>query len=316
MKIFINNPNESWVVDRFRQEFYQRHPDKVTNYMLDADVIWIIAPWQWSYIPNTILQSKLVVCSIHHLVPEKFDEIKQREFLYRDKFVDAYHVPCKRTRDQLKNQFFSVELADKTVWAQPFWVNDELWKPILEKSNLREKHNLPKDKFLIGSFQRDTEGHDLMSPKLEKGPDLFCDAVEKFHNERSEVEVVLAGWRRQYVMNRLTNAGIPYHYTELPSFETVNELYNCLDLYIVSSRHEGGPQAIFECAATKTPIISTRVGAADYILHESSIYSPGAELAAVSNTEHAFQEVQQYKISSGIDPFIWFLQGVKSYKNG
>ena len=33
-----------------------------------------------------------------------------------------------------------------------------------------------------------------------------------------------------------------------------------MDLYIVSSRCEGGPQALFECAYLKTPIITTKVG--------------------------------------------------------
>ena len=116
-------------------------------------------------------------------------------------------------------------------------------------------------------------------------------------------------------MNRLDAAGIPYHYTELPSFETVNELYNCLDMYIVSSRHEGGPQAIFECALTKTPIISTRVGAAEYILHDDSLYFPGEELKAIPDVNHAFERVQEYNMPSGMDPFIWFLQGVKIDKH-
>ena len=40
----------------------------------------------------------------------------------------------------------------------------------------------------------------------------------------------------------------------------MNELYNLIDLYIVTSRIEGGPQAIVECGITKTPIISTDVG--------------------------------------------------------
>ena len=34
--------------------------------------------------------------------------------------------------------------------------------------------------------------------------------------------------------------------------EQINELYNILDLYIVASRVEGGPQAILECGITKT----------------------------------------------------------------
>ena len=57
------------------------------------------------------------------------------------------------------------------------------------------------------------------------------------------------------------------------NINTLNELYNILDLYIVSSRLEGGPQAIIECATTKTPIISTDVGVASEILHSDSIYT-------------------------------------------
>ena len=56
-------------------------------------------------------------------------------------------------------------------------------------------------------------------------------------------------------------------------FETLNKLYNTLDLYLVTSRYEGGPQAILECLVTKTPILSTRVGIASEILNEKSIFN-------------------------------------------
>ncbi len=305
MKVFINNPNESWVVDRFRKEFKEQHPDKTVEYLTECDIIWIIAPWQWAYIPQQLLETKKVVCTIHHIVPEKFNETKVEEFLYRDRFVDAYHVPCEKTKNQI-----SKYTKNKPVLVSPFWVNGNLWKHLENKKTLRQKYNLPEKAYLIGSFQRDTEGHDLKSPKLEKGPDLFCDAVEKFNSNVADVQVVLAGWRRQYVMNRLEKSGIPYHYTELPPFEAVNELYNCLDMYIVSSRHEGGPQAIFECALTETPIISTRVGASEYILSESSIYEPGSELTASPDVEYAAKQVKKYNIPLGMDPFITFFRGI------
>ena len=54
-------------------------------------------------------------------------------------------------------------------------------------------------------------------------------------------------------------------------FASLNELYNCLDLYIVSSRVEGGPQALLECGLSKTPVISTDVGLASLILSPDSI---------------------------------------------
>ena len=56
-----------------------------------------------------------------------------------------------------------------------------------------------------------------------------------------------------------------YSYFEMADFFELNELYNCLDLYIVASRVEGGPQSILEATLTKTPIISTDVGLAKEI---------------------------------------------------
>lgn len=57
-------------------------------------------------------------------------------------------------------------------------------------------------------MQRDTEGSSIASgnflPKLEKGPDVFCDIVEMYNKTHSkDIHVVLAGWRRQYVIDRL-----------------------------------------------------------------------------------------------------------------
>jgi glycosyltransferase involved in cell wall biosynthesis len=199
-------------------------------------------------------------------------------------------------------------LTKKPIFVQPFWANEKLWTPIEDKASLRAKYNISEEVNLIGSFQRDTEGHDLKSPKLEKGPDIFCDMVKKIHKANNNTEVLLAGWRRQYVISRLKKMGVKYHYFELPSFEVVNELYNCLDLYVVGSRYEGGPQSIFECALTKTPIISTNVGAAQTILPKESIYTPGDRGIPTSDVDYAFERVQQYTIEKGMNSIVEFME--------
>jgi glycosyltransferase involved in cell wall biosynthesis len=300
MKIYLNNPNEGWVVDRFRSEFYANYPQATEN-ILEADVVWIIAPWTWRSIRPSILENKKVVCTIHHIVPEKFDLNKLRDFQMRDRYVDLYHVPSNKTLKQIS------KITNKNIWSNPFWVNEQIWqsKTKQQKIELRSKYNFPSNAYLIGSFQRDTEGHDLKTPKLEKGPDIFCDSVIQIKKNKPNLEVVLAGWRRQYVISRLQRANIKYHYFELPSFDIINELYNCLDLYIVGSRHEGGPQSIFECACINTPIVSTDVGAATEILHEKSIFKPGMIEQAMGYVEHANDSVQKYMIKSGaIQSFI------------
>ena len=95
-------------------------------------------------------------------------------------------------------------------------------------------------------------------------------------------------------MNKLTDLGIPYVYFEMVDFDILNKLYNSLDLYIVSSRVEGGPQAILECAITKTPIISTDVGVASEILSPNSIYELNNPLSAVPDVEFAFKQSKKY----------------------
>ena len=263
MKLYLNDPKESWIVDRIRKEWYENNPDIVTNNIDECDIIWIVAPWQWTRIPQQYLESKKVVCTIHHIVPDKFGQANVNEFLLRDMFVDAYHVPNKYTAHIVK------QLTEKPVNIASYWFNSKLWSP-MDKQKSREKLGISSEKNVIGSFQRDTEGSDLVSPKLEKGPDLFCDYVERIADENTLV--LLGGWRRQYVINRLEAAGIDYKYFELAPIEDIKEMYSACDLYVVSSRHEGGPQALFEASAMKVPIISNPIGLADEVLTKNCVF--------------------------------------------
>ena len=78
----------------------------------------------------------------------------------------------------------------------------------------------------------------------------------------------------------------------MTSFQNLNELYNILDLYIVSSRYEGGPQSILETAMTRTPIISTDVGIASEILDKKSIFNMNNYKDAVPNTDISYQNAK------------------------
>lgn len=304
MSVFVVAANENWICDRFAKEWVSNNPSLVSNDISESKIIWLLAGWRWNIMPTSILASKKVVATVHHIVPDKFDEKRKSDFFARDKYVDLYHVPCHKTRQQLE------QLTNKPIWVQPFWVNSNLWFeiPHAEKTKIRDLLHLSDSQFLVGSFQRDTEGYDLVSPKLEKGPDLFCDAVETLRDHHArhdkEVRVLLAGWRRQYVMKRLDSIGVKYYYYELPPFEVVNNLYNILDLYVVAARYEGGPQAIVECAASKCPIISTDVGIASDILNKSSIFKPNEVLLASPDVDHAHKKVQDLLAPNGFAGFV------------
>ena len=87
-------------------------------------------------------------------------------------------------------------------------------------------------------------------------------------------------------------------------FEILNELYNCLDLYIVSSRIEGGPQAILECGITETPIISTDVGVASEILANESIFNMENYEEAKPNIEVALSNSVKYSMKNGMSKYL------------
>ena len=296
MKIFINDAKEDWIVDRLKKEFSVYNPKLFTNEAKDADIIWIISPWSWKNVSKKYLKEKQVLCTVHHVDFNKFTGKEKRNFYKLDKFVDYYHTISDKSYEQL----FSI--TSKKIYNFPFWVNSKLWFDIPESSKLKKKYKIPEDRYIIGSFQRDTEGKDRASPKLSKGPDRFFEIVKKMGEER-KIFVLLAGYRRQYIIKLLEKYKIEHIYYEKVSFEELNELYNCLDLYIVSSRVEGGPQSIFECGLSKTPIISTDVGIAKKVLATESIFDMKNFQSAQPNVEFAYQNSIIFDIPKGFEEF-------------
>ena len=297
MKIFISNLNESWIIDRMKEEFSNFNPKIVTDNIKNSDIIWIIAPWMWKKIPKKYLKAKTVVCSIHHLEEKDFKGSALKDFYSRDKYVNYYHTISNKSKEEIR------KLTPKKIVSIPFWINENIFFSLQDKSNLRSKYNLPKESLIIGSFQRDTEGKDLKSPKLIKGPDQFVEIVKSFSKRNKNLLVLLAGYRRQYLIKKLEEENIDYKYIELVDFEILNELYNCLDLYVVSSRVEGGPQAILECGITKTPLISTDVGIATEILSSESIFNMDNFEQAKPNIKVAYDNSIKYSLEDGMKKY-------------
>tara|TARA_B100000686_G_C16595993_1_gene866039 strand:+ start:90 stop:1007 length:918 start_codon:yes stop_codon:yes gene_type:complete len=297
VKVYLSKINESWIIDRAREEWYNFNSNVSTEKINEAEVIWIISPWLWKKIPKRYLKNKKVVCSLYHFEKKDFEKKNLENFFKRDEFVDEYHVISPIVEKQLR------EMTLKPITYIPFWVNQNIWFEIENKLQLRKKYNITEDAYLVGSFQRDTEGKDLVSPKLIKGPDRFVEIAKYYKEEFNNLKIVLSGTRRQYIIDELKKAGIEYYYFEMANFDELNELYNLIDLYIVTSRIEGGPQAIVECGITKTPIISTDVGFASDVLARESIFDMDNYKKAKPNIEHAYNESLNLTIPKGFEKF-------------
>lgn len=251
-----------------------------------------------------------IITTIHHLTPQK-QQYWQTNIRLLDQLTDAWQTFSNH------NVPFFHQFIKKPIHVLPYWVDTNSFFPLSESKRRQLKHNyqLPTNKTVIGSFQRDTEA-DETSPKLEKGPDIFCDIIEKL--DPNKYFILLSGPRRQYISKRLTAKNIPFKSLDKIPYEKMNELYNMLDYYLVTSRYEGGPQAILETMATKTKIYSTSVGIAN-ILSPNAIFNNPDECATKLKQPYPnnalnkhYNDIQSFKCNQVIPQFENFFSRIVS----
>jgi len=144
----------------------------------------------------------------------------------------------------------------------PIGIDTNQFIKVDEEKKKRLKHDIgiPYDSVCIGSFQKDGNGWgEGNTPKMVKGPDIFCNVVEMLKKD-FPIFILLTGPARGYVKNRLAEAGIPYKHIFLKNYLDIPKYYNALDLYIISSRAEGGPKSMHESFASGVPLVSTDMG--------------------------------------------------------
>lgn len=174
------------------------------------------------------------------------------------KYIDILHTSSSITLNILLKHGAT---KDKTI-VIPLGVDTGKFKPPVgqEYENIRKKLGIPKDRIFIGSFQKDGVGWgEGLEPKMVKGPDILCDVLEELYQE-FPIHILLTGPARGYVMRRLQKSKIPVTYNYLHNYWDIVDYYKALDLYIVSSRAEGGPKAILEAMACGVPLVTTKVG--------------------------------------------------------
>ena len=54
MKIYTNQINESWIIDRVISEWKENNKDISTDKIKESNIVWIISNWTWEKIPKNI----------------------------------------------------------------------------------------------------------------------------------------------------------------------------------------------------------------------------------------------------------------------
>ena len=234
-----------------------------------GDVIHFGSQYMWVDWGQYLSKNHHYVVSFFHGSPKDGPDIARhiKEFLKSEPMLSKIIVSNSIVEERLKQWGVS---ANKIVKI-PIGVDMELFQipSNSQKNNARKFYSFSENTIVIGSFQKDGIGWgDGMNPKNVKGPDIFLETlniVRKLFN----ISVLLTGPARGYLKAGLEEMGIPYSHTYIEKYSDLSQCYHALDLYLISSREEGGPMALMEGMACGVPIVSTPVGMSnDFIINE------------------------------------------------
>tara|TARA_Y100000589_G_scaffold303673_1_gene316246 strand:+ start:1288 stop:2403 length:1116 start_codon:yes stop_codon:yes gene_type:complete len=139
-----------------------------------------------------------------------------------------------------------------------------------KKFKIRNSLNIPKEAIVIGSFQKDGIGWEKgLKPKLIKGPDIFVDTLKLLQKKGFPIYALLTGPARGYVIENLKKYNIPFYHAFVSKTEDLAPFYQALDIYLITSREEGGPMGLIESISCGIPVVSTDVGMARDVIKEN-----------------------------------------------
>jgi glycosyltransferase involved in cell wall biosynthesis len=275
-RLFLVSDSASWVISwemREVAEIAQRIGVKV------ADIRWlpvvknqsVFYGSQFSLLENDCLQRpwRVGVAYFHGRpgtgVPE-FDQAYQR--------LCQIHPCIQRiqvSHTEMREIVLSTGVEPQRVFLIPIGIDLRYFSMRTRESRrkAREKFGIPQSAVVVGSFQKDGVGWgDGLEPKLIKGPDVFLKVVDLLKARIPELFVLLSGPARGYVKAGLERLGVPYRHVFLKHYPEIGQLFQALDVYLVTSRQEGGPKAVLESMASGIPLVTTRVGQAmDLVRH-------------------------------------------------
>jgi glycosyltransferase involved in cell wall biosynthesis len=244
------------------------------------------APYAWNH---TLTSQAIFYAGQFFLVDDNWLDTRHRiGFSYYhglpqtgfDEFDKVYEGVCRNhkrlsriqvTHSQMRDAVLQTGIDPAKVHLIPIGINLDFfhYRNTKLRHQQRIRLGIPDNAFVIGSFQKDGNGWDEgAEPKLIKGPDTFVETIAQLKTTIPNLFVLLVGPARGFVKNGLNRLAIPYRDMGWRPYPETGRLFSALDLYLVTSRQEGGPKAVLESMASGVPLVTTRVGQAmDLVKH-------------------------------------------------
>ena len=252
------------------------NPSKITK-----KIVHFGSQYMWLSWGKHMSKENKFITTYFHGKPEDGEDVKR----HIDQFLKSVPRLSKIiTASTLVEKRLIKWNIDKDIISKiPLGVNTRIFLPSDKENKLliRKRLNIPKDALVIGSFQKDGIGwEDGMKPKFIKGPDIFVKVLKILSKKRLPIYALLTGPARGYVIECLKQNNIPYFHSYVSSSEDLVPFYQALDMYLITSREEGGPMGLLESISCGIPVVTTNVGMASDVIINEKLGSISSEIDA------------------------------------
>ncbi|HKO18327.1 MAG TPA: glycosyltransferase family 4 protein [Acidobacteriaceae bacterium] len=255
-------PDVSWwvigemgkqIVRRFssKYDFYllpesvlERRPDLVRELARHVDVIHCISYETIVLFRDFELDSLPPIASwIHHVT--KWEPLQQMA-IERSAALTVCTDPWKLEVEKRLSR-------DIPITVIPHGVDTEFFRP---KKVDGRRFGIPPDRFVVGFLANKGSARD----QGRKGIDILFEVARRAAKQIPNFHLVIGGPGWDEEAEELRASGVSVSSTGYIRRADVPDLYCALDVYLLTSRVEGGPCTVFEAMACETAVVSTKVG--------------------------------------------------------
>ncbi|MCP9201087.1 glycosyltransferase family 4 protein [Gramella sp. GC03-9] len=130
--------------------------------------------------------------------------------------------------------------------------------------NIREKYNLSEDCFLIGNIANHTKAkdHPLLIKTLKE-----LVKVRKLENIKL-IQIGQFTALTEELKSLVQKNGLEDYIIYTDFVKDASELMDQFDVFLMTSKREGGPSSVIEAFSKKVPVVSTRVGVVEEAIED------------------------------------------------
>lgn len=177
------------------------------------------------------------------------------------------------------NDKLAPEYSDQQLVTIHNAINVDELNPSRSVEGMKKEFGLKPDRLVIGTAGR-------LVPV--KGIDVLIKAAALIVEQNSAVAVLIAGDgpERVALEQQVIKAGLSDNVQLVGFRDDITDFLNCLDLFVMSSHHEGIPMVLLEAMALQKPVVSTDVGGVGEIVADgqSGLLVPAGDESALAET--------------------------------